>query len=155
MCSGGCGHPRKKLINEYMKIKFNRNWQARLIMSGLIIYKLKGKANMSNRFTNDILIQVADVTKAAQFYVDHLGFEITDETRDSHTHTHMISVHGDQINLFIDKGEPLGPVLEVKVDNVEAAKSRLLEHGCTIVRWEESGPRYIRDPNGLIYHITL
>ena len=108
---------------------------------------------MSNRFTRDVLIQAPDVKKAAQFYVDYLGFEISDEKEDSNTH--LISLLGDNINLFIEKGEPLGPVLEVKVDDIEAAKSRLLEHGCTIVRWEEKGSRYVKDPNGLIYHLAI
>jgi len=110
---------------------------------------------MANSFTKDVLIQVPDVTKAAKFYVDNLGFEITDEKEDPQRHTHIISLEGDQINLFIDKGEPLGPVMEIKVDDIEAAKSHLLENGCTIVRWEEKGPRYVCDPNGLIYHLTL
>src|SRR6267154_6550854 len=34
--------------------------------------------NMANRFGPDILIQAPDPKKAALFYVNHLGFEITD-----------------------------------------------------------------------------
>jgi hypothetical protein len=33
---------------------------------------------MANRFGADILIQALDPKKAALFYVNHLGFEITD-----------------------------------------------------------------------------
>jgi hypothetical protein len=33
---------------------------------------------MANRFGPDILIQAPDPKKAALFYVNHLGFEITD-----------------------------------------------------------------------------
>jgi catechol 2,3-dioxygenase-like lactoylglutathione lyase family enzyme len=34
---------------------------------------------MSNRFSTDILIQAPDPEKAALFYVNHLGFEVTAE----------------------------------------------------------------------------
>ncbi len=70
---------------------------------------------MANSFGTDILIQVPDPKKAAYFYVEHLGFEITDEE------PQMVSLHGPHINLFIERGPALGPVLEVTVDSVEAA----------------------------------
>jgi hypothetical protein len=36
----------------------------------------------------------------------------------------MISLHGEHINLFIERGPALGPVLEVTVENVAEAKLR-------------------------------
>jgi catechol 2,3-dioxygenase-like lactoylglutathione lyase family enzyme len=68
---------------------------------------------MGNKFGTDILIQAADPKTAAAFYVRELGFEITGET------SNMISIHGPHINFFIEKGPGLGPVLEVKVENIE------------------------------------
>ena len=59
---------------------------------------------MANRFGADILIQAPDPKKAALFYVNHLGFEITDNN------PKMIGLHGQHINLFIESGPPLGPV---------------------------------------------
>ena len=73
---------------------------------------------MANSFGTDILIQAPDPEKAAAFYVEHLGFEITGEEPE------MISLHGKHINLFIERGPALGPVLEVKVDSVAAARLR-------------------------------
>jgi hypothetical protein len=50
---------------------------------------------------------------------------------------------------------PLGPVLEVTVDNVVDAKKRLVEEGCEVVKDEPDFPRcYIKDPFGLIYNLT-
>lgn len=70
-------------------------------------------------------------------YVQQLGFEITDEN------PKMISLHSDNINLFIE----LGPVLEVTVTSVEEAKPRLVKNGCEIVKDEPDFPRcYVRDP---------
>jgi catechol 2,3-dioxygenase-like lactoylglutathione lyase family enzyme len=104
---------------------------------------------MANSFSSDILIQAPDPKQAAAWYVDHLGFEITAED------PAMISLHGPQINLFIEQGPPLGPVLEIKVDNLASAKQQLTANGCEIVKDEPGFPRcYVRDPFGLIYNLT-
>ncbi len=103
---------------------------------------------MANSFGKDILIQAPDPRNAATFYVEHLGFEITGET------PNMISLHGANINLFIEQGPALGPVLEVTVDNVEEAKVRLVKQGCEIIKDEPGFPRcYVKDPFGLIYNL--
>ena len=104
---------------------------------------------MANRFGPDILIQAPDPSKAALFYVNHLGFEITDNN------PKMIGLHGKHINLFIEPGPSLGTVLEVTVDNVVDAKQRLVEEGCEVVKDEPDFPRcYVKDPFGLIYNLT-
>lgn len=104
---------------------------------------------MANTFGKDILMQAPDPKKAASFYVDQLGFEITEED------PQMISLHGPRINLFIERGPALGPVLEVTVDSVEAAKLRLIKSGCEVIKDEPDFPRcYIKDPFGLIYNLT-
>jgi predicted enzyme related to lactoylglutathione lyase len=104
---------------------------------------------LANTFGTDILIQAPDPKIAAAFYVDQLGFRITAET------PQMISVHGNHINLFIERGPALAAVLEVSVPDVEEAKRRLVESGCEIIKDEPDFPRcYIRDPFGLIYNLT-
>ena len=104
---------------------------------------------MPNTFGADILIQAENPKRAAKFYVEQLGFEVTGETKN------MISLHGPKINLFIERGPKLGPVLEVTVKNVREATGRLKKHGCKVVKNEPDFPRiYMRDPNGLIYNLT-
>jgi len=104
---------------------------------------------MANSFGADILIQAQDPETAASFYVSQLGFAITGEA------PNMISLHGEHINLFIERGPALGPVLEVTVDSVEEAKLRLVKNGCSIVKDEPDFPRcYVQDPFGLIYNLT-
>jgi hypothetical protein len=106
--------------------------------------------NMANTFGSDILIQAQDPPGAASFYVQQLGFTITDEA------PNMISLQGANINLFIERGPALGPVLEVTVGNVEEARIRLVANGCQIVKDEPDFPRcYVKDPFGLIYNLTL
>jgi hypothetical protein len=91
---------------------------------------------MANKFGPDILIQPEDPEKAAAFYVEQLGFEITGTTP-------MIGLHGSHINLFIEQGPKLGPVLEVTVDNVQEAAARLVKQGCEIVKDEPDFPRIL------------
>jgi catechol 2,3-dioxygenase-like lactoylglutathione lyase family enzyme len=107
------------------------------------------EATMANAFGADILIQAPDPRKAAAFYVKALGFAVTDESPT------LISMGGERINLFIEKGPPLGPVLEVFVGDVETAKARLVQNGCEVVKDEPAFPRcYVRDPFGLMYNIS-
>lgn len=104
---------------------------------------------MTNTLGTDIQIHVPDPKKAAKFYVEQLGFEVTDETPD------FVSILGDNINLYIERGPLLGPVLEVTVKSVKEAKKALKASGCEIVLDEPKVPRcYVKDPYGLIYNIT-
>jgi hypothetical protein len=104
---------------------------------------------MANSFGTDILIQSQDPKSAARFYVDHLGFEVTEEK------PNMVSLCGEHINLFIEQGPALGPVFEVTVASVEDARQRLVKQGCKIVKDEPDFPRcYMKDPYGLIYNLT-
>ena len=105
--------------------------------------------NIARRFGPDILTQAPDPKRAALYYANHHGFEITDNN------PKMIGLHGNNINLFIEPGPSLGPVLEVTVDNVADAKQRLVEEGCEVVKDEPDFPRcYVKDPFGLIYNLT-
>jgi predicted enzyme related to lactoylglutathione lyase len=107
------------------------------------------EASMANSFGRDILIQAEDAEAAARFYVEQLGFRVTDPN------PKMIGLSGPNITLYIEPGPALGPVLEVFVDDVEAAKRRLVEAGATIIKDEPAVPRvYLRDPQGLIYNLA-
>jgi len=104
---------------------------------------------MANTFGTDILIQAPSPAAAAAFYVEQLGFILNDDNPS------MIGLHGPNINLFIEPGPALGPVLEVFVGDVAAAKARLVASGCEIVKDEPEFPRcYVRDPFGLIYNLS-
>jgi hypothetical protein len=104
---------------------------------------------MANSFGTDILIQAEDPKAAASFYIERLGFKIEAETED------LITIRGPHINLYIERGPALGPVLEVTVKNVRDTAQELVAAGCQIVKDEPQFPRtYIRDPFGLIYNLT-
>ncbi|MGO9339102.1 MAG: VOC family protein [Terracidiphilus sp.] len=104
---------------------------------------------MANSFGKDILIQAPDPAKAAAFYVEQLGFTVTDPN------PKMMALEGKNINLFIEPGPKLDPVLEVTVGDVEEARNRLVNNGCEVVKDEPEFPRtYVRDPYGLVYNLT-
>lgn len=104
---------------------------------------------MANRLGTDVLIQTPDPKAAAAFYARTLGFEVTAETPE------MVSVHGPHINLFIERGPPLGPVFEVTVPDLAAATRALTKNGAEVVKDEPHVPRrYVRDPYGLTYNLT-
>ena len=78
--------------------------------------------------------------RAAAFYLEQLSFSIDDNNPG------MIGLHGENINLFVEPGLALGPVLEVTVDDVEEAKRRLVKHGCETVKDEPHFPgTYVKD----------
>ena len=87
------------------------------------------------------IFDALDIKSAAAFYVEHLGFEITDESPD------MISIRGNNINMFIERGPALGPVFEVTVDNVAEARERLVKAGCVVVKDACQGRRHRQRPS--------
>ena len=104
---------------------------------------------MANAFGTDIIVQAEDPEAAARFYVEHLGFEITGQSATD------IIIHGPNINFFIERGPKLGPVFELHVGDVAAAKARLLKQGCKIVKDEPEFPRcYMQVPYGLTYNLA-
>jgi hypothetical protein len=67
----------------------------------------------------------------------------------------LASLHGKNINFFIERGPALGPVLEVTVKSVREAKASLKKKDCQVIKDEPDFPRcYVRDPHGLIYNLT-
>jgi hypothetical protein len=104
---------------------------------------------MANTFGTDIVIQSEDPDSAAQFYVEQLGFEITGRSEN------LVSIEGPNINFYIERGPRLGPVFELHVGDVAAAKARLLAQGCRVIKDEPEFPRcYIEDTHGLMYNLA-
>ena len=58
-------------------------------------------------------------------------------------------------NIFIIKDDEVqGPVLELFVDDLEAARQELVANGCKVLRWRGKGQDcYIQDAFGVIYNI--
>jgi len=104
---------------------------------------------MANAFGADLLIQTDNPESAAEFYRRALGLEITEQGAD------LIGLRGPRLNLFIERGPSLGPVLEIIVDDFAATRAILIEQGCKVIKDEPGFPRcYVQDPFGLIYNLA-
>jgi catechol 2,3-dioxygenase-like lactoylglutathione lyase family enzyme len=67
---------------------------------------------------------------------------------------HMLGFETGALRLFVERGPAHGPVLDFRVDDREAAKTRLVAAGCRIVEEDPSVPRcYLTDPFGLTFNI--
>lgn len=104
---------------------------------------------MGNNIGAAVRIQAENPRAAALFYVEQLGFEVTDISPG------VLSLYGQHLNLFIEQGPPLGPVIEITVHDVASTKKRLLANGCELLKEQPDTQRtYLRDPFGLVYNLT-
>lgn len=102
----------------------------------------------SIRASRDVIIRTDKWADATRFYETVLGFAITKR------YPGIVGFETGAIQLFVEQGEPHGPVFDFLVPDVRAAKERLLEAGCTLVEEDPSVPRcYLRDPYGVVFNV--
>jgi predicted enzyme related to lactoylglutathione lyase len=102
----------------------------------------------SFRASSDVILRTEKWSEVIKFYGTVLGLPIASQGPT------MVGFETGSFTLYVEKGPSHGPVFEFLVADVEAAKGRLLEAGCTIVEENASVPRcYIRDPYGLVFNI--
>jgi len=105
---------------------------------------------MKSKFqaTRDIIIRTNAWEKATKFYGSVLGLPAKNLSKT------MMGYETGAFRLFVEKGEEHGPVFEFLVPDIEAAKSKLIKAGCTVLEEDPSVPHcYIRDPYGLVFNI--
>ena len=100
--------------------------------------------------SRDVLLQCEDIDEAARFYETVLGLSVFRRDPD------LVGLETGAFRLFLDRGPAYGPVFEFHVDDLAAAKARLIEAGCRIEQEDPAVPRcYMRDPYGLIFNIAV
>jgi predicted enzyme related to lactoylglutathione lyase len=98
--------------------------------------------------SRDVIIQTDNWTKAIEFYETTLHFTV------SHRSSDLMGFESGAFCLYVEKGNRPGPVFDFLVPDMQAAKSRLLAAGCTVIEEDPAVPRcYIRDPFGLVFNI--
>lgn len=104
---------------------------------------------MTFRMSPNIALRTAHFRRALDFYTTVLGFE--DRSEDPS----LADLDAQPWNLFIIADEEIrGPVLELFVDDLEAAREVLIQHGCKVLRWRGKGQDcYIQDPFGVIFNL--
>ena len=104
---------------------------------------------MKFRMSPNIAIRHKDYEKAVDFYTNVIGFENRSSDPD------LADFDAAPINLFVLADDEFsGPVMELFVDDLEAARDHLLANGCKVLRWRgKKQDCYIQDPFGVIYNL--
>ena len=93
-------------------------------------------------------VQTTDAAAARAFYAGVLGLPCDEEDG-------VPRVAAGPLNMYLDDSAlASGIVLELVVDNVEAARAYLEEHGCKVLKWEGAGRVcFIEDPFGVRFNL--
>ncbi len=104
---------------------------------------------MKFKISTNIAVQTTKPDEAIEFYTNVLGF------RNRMAEPDFAGLDGNPLRMFVQKDEKVsGLVMELFVDDLEAAKRFLTDNGCKIIRWEGLGKDcYIEDPFGLRFNI--
>jgi catechol 2,3-dioxygenase-like lactoylglutathione lyase family enzyme len=97
----------------------------------------------------NVAIRTSQFSDAVDFYTKVIGFDNRSEDPE------LADLDANPLNIFIiEDDESRGPVLELFVDDLEAARQELVANGCKVLRWRGKGQDcYIEDPFGVIYNI--
>lgn len=102
---------------------------------------------VSYKLSNCVCVQTPDMIKAKAHF-QGLGMTVVSESEDS------IELVGGEGRLFIDKGEEMGPIMELLVPDLHLARSDLESQGWVVVLWEGRGRRcYLRNPMGMLFNL--
>ena len=100
------------------------------------------------RSSRDVIIRTRNWDAATKFYGSVVGLPL------SHESESLKGFETGSICLYVEKGKKHGPVFELLVPDIQAAKRRLMAAGCVVVEEDASLPRcYIRDPFGLVFNL--
>jgi catechol 2,3-dioxygenase-like lactoylglutathione lyase family enzyme len=96
----------------------------------------------------DVIIRTRSLATARAHYGGPMGFSLAYESPT------LLGFETGAFRLYVEEGPAHGPVFEMLVEDVPAAKAQMLAAGCTLVEEETVVPRcYVRDPFGLTFNI--
>jgi catechol 2,3-dioxygenase-like lactoylglutathione lyase family enzyme len=99
--------------------------------------------------SREVIIRTDDWVAATRFYESVLGLPITLRT------ANLMGFETGAFCLYVEQGREHGPVFEILVPDLQAAKRELIEAGCAIQEDNPDMPRcYIRDPYGLVFNLA-
>lgn len=104
---------------------------------------------MRFKMSPNVSIRTDQFDNAVRFYSQVIGFEIRSQGEKT------ADLDASPLTVFIDDDKQLrGPVMELFVDDLEAAKKLLVANGCKVLRWKGKGQDcYVQDPYGVIFNI--
>lgn len=109
---------------------------------------LQVPVSMPYKLTSSVCLFAPDLEKAVRHFEREMGLTVVNRTDDA------ADLSGAEIQLHIEKGPELGPILEILVPDIEAAKTNLISQGWSVVVWEgKEGICRLRNPSGTLFHI--
>jgi hypothetical protein len=105
---------------------------------------------MTNGFrsSRDVIIRTPAFAEALRFYETKMHFSVTYRSEN------LVGFETGSFRLYVERGEPHGPVFDMLVSEVAAGKSWMLDAGCALIEEDANQPRcYMRDPYGLTFNI--
>lgn len=98
--------------------------------------------------SREVIIRTEAWEEASHFYGAVLGLPLT------YRGDTILGFETGAFCLYVEKGAMHGPVFELLVPDVPAAKRRLTAAGCKVEEEDAAIPRcYIRDPYGVVFNI--
>lgn len=101
------------------------------------------------KMSTNVAIWTDRKDQAVDFYLRVLGFPQRPDASE------FVNIDAHPLTFYIGEADDIeGPVMELFVDDLQAAKEHLVANGCTILRWWGKGQDcYVRDPSGVIFNI--
>lgn len=103
---------------------------------------------MNFELSQCVALQADDQKAAHSFYTEVLGFPVDSDSG-------IAAIDAGPLTLFVDeKKHCSGLLMELLVDDAEAARGYLEANGCEVVSWGGTGHAcIIRDPFGVHYNV--
>jgi catechol 2,3-dioxygenase-like lactoylglutathione lyase family enzyme len=104
---------------------------------------------MSNiKSSRDVIIRTNRWPEAVRFYEKVLGFAVSSRGEG------LVGLETGAFRLYVEAGQPHGPVFDFLVTDVAATKAQLIAAGCTLLEEDPGIPRcYISDPFGVVFNV--
>lgn len=100
------------------------------------------------RSSRDVILRTRDWDRALAFYGTVLGLPLQRHG------DNLVGFDGGGFVLYVERGEPHGPVHELLCADTAQARQQLLAAGCEVVEEDPGVPRcYVRDPFGLVFNL--
>ena len=103
---------------------------------------------MKFEFNNCVALQTNNPEQAQKFYEDIMGMNF-DMEEDGSKYT-----KNGELLFFIDKESQIkGPVLDIFTEDIEKSKEHLINNGCKVLKWDDTG-KYMIDPFGMCFNLS-
>ena len=109
---------------------------------------LQVPVSMPYKLTSSVCLFAPDLEKAVRHFEREMSLTVVNRTDD------VADLSGGEIQLHIERGPELGPILEILVPDIEMAKVDLVSQGWSVVVWEgKEGICRLRNPAGILFHV--